>query len=197
MSEAGARRGSSDRQFSLWWALALSILLHVVLALFSGWLPVLRSSPIVEAPEDSVLQFTFNQPPDETAFTSSDVTFRVEDDIIYFDKILFEGDAISLEGRGEMNFERTMNLTFDTAVGRDDGQLLSIIVRPFLKEAGRRLLLLRVTGTLDDPRISRIPFPDVNETFQQVFPHNGGSPRPAMSRLPHPSQLLDRLKPQR
>jgi len=67
MSEAGARRGLTDRQFSLWWALAISILLHVVLALFSGWLPVLRSSPVVEAPEDSVLRFTFSQPPDETA----------------------------------------------------------------------------------------------------------------------------------
>ena len=93
-----------------------------------------------------------------------------------------------------MNLERNINLTFDTSVGRDDGQLLSALVRPFLKEAGRRLMLLRVTGSLDDPQIDPIPFPDVNQTIQQVFPNNGEQPRPVMSRLPKPSQFLDRLK---
>ena len=28
----------------------------------------------------------------------------------------------------------------------------------------------RVTGTLEDPHVERIPLPDVNESFQQVFP---------------------------
>jgi len=152
----------------------------------------LREADIYELPlMIQLLKLLSLQPPDETAFTSSDVKFRVEDDIIYFDKILFEGDAISLDGRGEMNLEKTMNLTFDTSVGRDDGQLLSVLVRPFLKEAGRRLMALRVTGSLDDPQIVPNPFPDV---IQQVFPANGESTRPATSRLPRPSRLLDGFK---
>lgn len=66
MSKDRVQKGSGERQFNLWWALGISILLHVVLALMSGWLPVISSAPIAEAPEDSVLQFTFNQPTEET-----------------------------------------------------------------------------------------------------------------------------------
>jgi hypothetical protein len=81
MSQAGVQSGSTERQFSLWWALAISILLHVILALMSGWLPLVRPDPIVKAPEDSVLRFTFDQPPDETAEQDSaprgDVPFEV------------------------------------------------------------------------------------------------------------------------
>ena len=65
MSQAGARKGSSERQFNLGWALAISIVLHVVLALLSGWIPMISSTPIAEPPEESVLQFTFNQPTED------------------------------------------------------------------------------------------------------------------------------------
>ena len=151
----------------------------------------LRQADIYELPlMIDLLKLLRFRPPDETAFTSSDLTFRVEDDIIYFDKIKFEGDAISLDGRGEMSLKKTVNLTFDTTVGRDDGQILSVLVRPFLKEAGRRLMELRVTGTLDEPDITPVPFPD-------VFPAGGESRQPVMSRLPTPRQLLDQFKPQR
>ena len=67
MSESDAQRRGTEREFSLWWAVAISILLHVVLALMSGWLPVISSAPIAEPPEDSVLQFTFNQPAEDAA----------------------------------------------------------------------------------------------------------------------------------
>jgi hypothetical protein len=66
MTEAGTKRGSTQRQFNLWWALAISVLLHIVLALVSGWIPMISSTPIAEVPEDSVLRFTFNQPTEET-----------------------------------------------------------------------------------------------------------------------------------
>lgn len=65
MSQSEARKGSSERQFNLWWALAISVLLHAVLALMSGWIPMISSTPLAEPPEDSVLQFTFNQPTEE------------------------------------------------------------------------------------------------------------------------------------
>jgi hypothetical protein len=108
--------------------------------------------------------------PNDTAFTSSDLDFRIQGDRIYFDHIDFQGDAISLEGRGEMDFERTLNLTFDASVGRDDNRPISLILRPILKEAGRRLTSIRVTGTLQVPNIEAIALPDVNQGFQQVFP---------------------------
>ncbi len=110
------------------------------------------------------------RPPDETAFTSSDLDYRVVGDHIYFDHIDFQGDAISLEGQGEMDFQRKLNLTFAASVGRDDDQPIWMLVRPILKEAGRHLMSIRVTGTLQDPQTEPIALPDVNEGFQQVFP---------------------------
>lgn len=130
----------------------------------------LREADLYELPVMvRLLKILRIRPPDETAFNSSDVAFRTEGDRIYFDRIDFDGDAISLEGRGEMNLDRVLNLTFDTFVGRDDDQPLSILVRPLLKEAGRRLMVTRVTGTLEDPHVERIALPDVNQGFQQVF----------------------------
>ena len=81
-----------------------------------------------------------------------------------------------------MNFNRVLNLTFDTFVGRDDDQPLSLLLRPLLKEAGRRLMVTRVTGTIEDPHVERIALPDVNESFQQVFPSTATRPLPGVRR---------------
>ena len=44
--------------------------------------------------------------PDKTAFTTSDMDFRIRGSDIYFDRLNFNGDAISLRGNGEMNLDR-------------------------------------------------------------------------------------------
>jgi hypothetical protein len=80
MSDAHVQRAPSKRQFNLWWALAISIVLHLVLVLFSGKIPAIRAEPLV-VPEESVLRFTFNQPSDEPVEQESpprgDVPFDV------------------------------------------------------------------------------------------------------------------------
>ncbi|MFV1964278.1 MAG: hypothetical protein ACC628_02555 [Pirellulaceae bacterium] len=133
------------------------------------------------------------KPPDHTAFDSSEVDFRIEADRIYFDRIDFDGDAISLDGRGEMNLQRQINLTFGTAIGRDD--LYNSLLRPMLKEAGRRLVLLHVTGTLDQPHVRRELVPELNQTIQQLFPNQPREPRPATSRLLDPRRMFQRVLP--
>lgn len=140
----------------------------------------LRQADIYELPGMiRLLKLLRIRPPDETAFTSSDLQYRIEGDRIYFDRIDFDGDAISLEGRGEMDFNRVLNLTFDTSVGRDDNQPLSLILRPFLKEAGKRLMLIRVTGPIELPDVEPVPLPELNEGFQQVFQENARPARTA------------------
>jgi len=135
------------------------------------------------------------KPPDLTAFTSADMEFRIEEDQVYFDRLDFNGDAISLAGRGEMNMQRAINLTFDTSVGRDDNQPLTMLVRPLLKEAGKRLLVLHVGGTLDDPIVRKQPFPELNQTIQQVFP---APPTPATGgRTSRAASVFDRFAPRR
>ena len=130
----------------------------------------------------SLLKLLSIRDPDQTAFTSSDLEFRLEGDRVYFDRIDFDGDAISLEGRGELGFDQELNLTFDTSLGRDDSQLLSRILRPILKEAGRRLVSIKVTGTLQEPLSEPIALPELNEGIQRVFPDTAHGPRNANPR---------------
>ena len=131
------------------------------------------------------------RPLDRTAFTSSDVDFRVEADRIYFDRIDFDGDAISLDGRGEMSLDRQIQLTFGTTVGRDD--YYTTLIRPLLKEAGRRLLVLHVSGTLDVPEVRKELVPELSERFQQLFPNAQLRERPETSRAPQPRRFFDPL----
>ncbi len=139
--------------------------------------------------------------PDGVAFNSSKMDFRVEADRLYFDRIDFAGDAISLYGRGEITHitgERKLNLIFDTSVGQDDNkQILSWLVRPVLKEAGKRILVVYAGGTLDNPDVRRQPFPQINSTLQQVFPGQPPARRNVVSRLPRSGGVRQPSSPRR
>ena len=142
---------------------------------------LLREADIYELPVMvRTLKLLTVKPPDRTAFTSSDVDFRIEADRIYFDRIDFDGDAVSLDGRGEMSLDRQVSLTFGTTVGRDD--YYTALVRPILKEAGRQLMVIEVSGTLDDPQVHRKPMPQLSERLQQIFPTEGDRERPPAAR---------------
>ncbi|MDG2384651.1 MAG: AsmA-like C-terminal region-containing protein [Pirellulaceae bacterium] len=105
---------------------------------------------------------------DNTAFTNSDIAYRISNGYVYFDRFDLSGDAITLKGIGEMSLERKLNLDFYSIVGRE--QLWSPIVRPFLGEASRQFLQIHVDGTLDNPVTRQEVLPGLNETLQQLFP---------------------------
>jgi hypothetical protein len=125
------------------------------------------------------------RPPDATAFTKGDSQFRIEGDRIYFQRLALQGDAISLIGTVDMNLQRQLNLKFYAVVGREEAQLP--FFRPLFKEAARNVLLIEVTGSLNEPLVNPRPFPELNETLQYLFPE---SPRD-MS-LPVPNLLPPR-----
>jgi hypothetical protein len=116
----------------------------------------------------ALLKFLTIQPPDTTAFTSSEIDFRVEGEQVYLDVINFHGDAVSLKGYGEMNLDRQIDLKFYTLVGRRefDWQLLRYMMQQFSSQ----ILAIRVTGTLDDPDLTRLPLPAIKDALQQLFP---------------------------
>jgi hypothetical protein len=119
--------------------------------------------------------------PDTTAFTNSEIDFRVQGEHVYLDRINFYGDAVSLKGSGEMDLDRRIDLKFYTLVGR--GELDMPVVRAVLRTASKQLLLIHVTGTLDDPQLTRDPLPLLKGTLEQIFPEAaGGSP---LVRLPN------------
>jgi hypothetical protein len=71
-----------------------------------------------------------------------------------------------------MSFQRELNVHFYTLVGRDEWR--PAMLRPFLRDASRSLLLIQVGGTLDNPTMVSRPFPQIEETLQQIFPEAGG-----------------------
>ncbi|MEX2187635.1 MAG: hypothetical protein WD875_12605 [Pirellulales bacterium] len=104
--------------------------------------------------------------PDANAFTDGDIDYRVEGNHVYLDRINVKGDAISLLGKGEANFDRQIKLNFYTVVGRDEFQLP--IVRPLLGEASRQMMQIRVDGSLDNPQVKPEAFPGAKLFLQQV-----------------------------
>lgn len=105
---------------------------------------------------------------DRTAFTASDAKFRLQGTHLYLDQLDLIGDTLTLKGVGEISLDRKLNLDFYSVMGREDAYLPAI--RPLLGMASRRFLLVKVTGTLDDPRMTREVLPGLNDTLKSLFP---------------------------
>lgn len=134
----------------------------------------------------ALLKILRAESPDRTAFTTSDIGFRIEGDHVYFDRIDMSGDAISLKGKGDMDLQQQINLDFYTLLGRERDYLPAVL--PFLGEASRRLLMIHVSGTLDQPQTTQQVLPELNETLQEWFPEltkqpNGNSDEASRLRL--------------
>ncbi len=130
---------------------------------------VLSELPVMVA----LLKILSVKPVDKTAFTASDVDFRINGENIYLDRIVFNGDAISLKGAGEVNFDRRVNLKFYTLVGNESRRIP--IIWPLLADASRRILMIEVTGSLDNPVTTRNVLPGLNSTIERLFSEELGT----------------------
>jgi hypothetical protein len=135
------------------------------------------------------------QRPNTTAFTNSNIDFRIEGDDLALDRIDFSGDAISLKGKGRMNGQRQIDLKFYPVVGREERQLA--IFRPLLGQTGQEFMLIEVTGTIDQPQIDRRVFPRLDAQLAQLFPELARD-ETAMPKAPPgltPREAINRLRP--
>lgn len=150
----------------------------------------LRDADIYELPlMIAMLKLVEFKRPNRTAFTTSDIDFRVEGDDLEFTRLEFKGDAVSLQGKGRMNGAREIDLKLYSRLGRDEYALL----RPLQREASREFLLIEVTGPLDNPSVQRQAFPRLNETLQQLFPELAQQAvEPALPIIDLPRQALQR-----
>jgi hypothetical protein len=114
----------------------------------------------------SLLKILSIRAPDKKAFSASDVAFKIRGDHAYFDSINFYGDAISLLGEGEMDFEKNIRMTFHPVVGSEKNQIP--ILRSLSGMAGQQLMLLKVEGPLESPHVKREALPAVRETLDQI-----------------------------
>jgi hypothetical protein len=114
----------------------------------------------------SLLKMLRTRRPDRSAFSNSDVDFRIEGNHIYFDRIKFSGDTISLVGSGEMNLQSEIRLTLHAMVGRGERDLP--LLHDVLGGASQQIMLIHVGGTLQNPETSREPFPGIARAIQQL-----------------------------
>ena len=127
----------------------------------------LRNANIYELPVMiSLLKLLSIRAPDANAFSKSDINFRIEGENIYFDRLDFTGDAISLLGKGEMNMQSIIHLAFTSIVGRGDIDLP--LIRNLYTGASQQFMLIHVDGTLQNPEMRKEAFPGVNKALQRL-----------------------------
>jgi len=132
----------------------------------------LRNANIYELPVIlALLKLLRVREPDKTAFDTGDIEFQLQGEHIYFTKIAFTGDAITLKGNGEMNLDREINLNFYTMVGRDNFWVP--VISPAIGLASQQLLMISATGTLDHPEVTRKALPGLENTLNELFPEDG------------------------
>lgn len=112
----------------------------------------------------SLLKILSIRPPDQNAFSNATVNYRIEGEHIYLDPIDFEGDAISLHGKGEMDFQSNIRMTFHATVGR--GELDLPVVKQVFSGASQQIMLIHVDGTLQNPETTKEALPGVNRALQ-------------------------------
>ena len=113
-----------------------------------------------------LLKVLRNSTPDSTAFNESDVKFRIQGRHIYLDQLDFLGDAVSLFGKGETNFDQQLNLAFYGIVGRNEIRVP--LIKDIYNKLGQSTMQMYVDGTLSDPQIHTQAFPMVNQLIQQI-----------------------------
>jgi hypothetical protein len=114
----------------------------------------------------SLLKILSIRPPDQNAFSSAAIDYRIEGEHIYLDRVKFDGDAISLQGKGEMDFQSQVALTFSAKVGRGDFDIP--LVKQVFRGASEQLLLIHVDGPLQEPQVRKEALPAVNEAIHHL-----------------------------
>jgi hypothetical protein len=127
----------------------------------------LRDADIYELPVIvALLKVLRVKAPDRKAFSSSLVDFRIEGPRAYLDNIELSGDAISLVGNGEIDFDSRVRMTFRSIMGDSETQLP--VMKRVLGGASGQFMLVHVDGTLAQPDITTEAFPTLNAALQQL-----------------------------
>ena len=115
----------------------------------------------------SLLKIIRAKRPDTTAFTESDVAFRINGQHVELRQIDLRGDAVSLSGQGELTLDSQTNpirLELHTTVGRGNMPILS----GMFSEASQQILKIHVDGSLDHPLTSTEAFPVATQAIERL-----------------------------
>jgi hypothetical protein len=132
----------------------------------------LRNADVYELPVMiALLKILGGANPDRTAFSECHTDFVVQGPHLYFDPINFTGDAISLEGKGEMDFQTELHLQFRARLGRN--QLNLPLIKDVLGGASEQIMTIHIDGPLQDPVIKKVAFPGLRQLQTDNFEATG------------------------
>jgi hypothetical protein len=103
--------------------------------------------------------------PDPNAFSKISIGYRIEGEHIYFDPILFDGDAINLHGTGDMDWQANLNVNLAASITKNDSRIP--LIGPMISDTSRGAMLIRVRGSLQNPDIDQVALPAMNQALQQ------------------------------
>ena len=132
----------------------------------------LRQGDVYELPlMVAMLKILSVRRPDKQAFNQCDIEYRISGSHAYLDRIHFSGDAVSLDGKGDVDFSGKLQLDFHAIIGRSTPRLP--LVREFMGEASQQIMLIHVGGTLQDPQVRNEALPGVNQAIQTLASPGG------------------------
>ncbi len=106
--------------------------------------------------------------PTGSAFHTGEIDYYLQGDTLVLREIHLQGSALSMLGAGKMNMKsRKLNLTFLTGPPRKLPRLAAL--SEVLEGLASQLMTIRVTGTLDEPRVKTTAFRSLDATMLELL----------------------------
>jgi hypothetical protein len=92
--------------------------------------------------------------------------FEIQGEHVHFQHLDLLGDAVSLYGNGEVDFDRRLDLTFYTLIGLAD--LQTGILKTIAGHVSQQSWQLKVVGTFDHPETERKALPAMTNMLDHI-----------------------------
>ncbi len=125
----------------------------------SGEMHVVDANIYELPPLVAMLKVLSNRTPNSTAFNRCDAKFTIQGEHVKFDVLNLLGDAVSLYGKGETDFNHKLDLTFFTLIGPADIPIWKTLAG----HVSQQSLQIKVAGTFEHPETSRKALPAMND----------------------------------
>ncbi len=129
----------------------------------------LRNAYVYETPMMiKLLQRLSIREPDNSAFSSSDIRFRIQGKKMLLHSVKFEGSALALEGNGDLKLDgnHAINMILKTKLGGSRSRIP--IVSDLLHGAGDQFNEVHIEGPLSDPSVVVITLPGMRSALEQI-----------------------------
>ncbi len=132
----------------------------------------IREAQIARVPIMLMIFQVLNLAPDENAFHDGWIRYSLSGGELRLQPIDLQGSALSFLGAGTLDLgSRRLDVTL---VAGSPVRLRVPVLTELVEGASRELMEVRVTGTLENPRITPQPFRSLNEAMKGLLPEAPG-----------------------